>query len=167
VISEAIAATPDNTNLVTTAIQLYLNAGMYTNCLNLIDQQLLPNPDDINLLVNKGFLLLKMTNQAPAVEVLSRALSLQSNNAPARLNRAIANLQLENLDAAQGDYEELLLQFPKAYPLYYGLGEIAFKRGETNQAVYNFRLYLTNAPPHTLEAREVRGKLEAMSSSAP
>ncbi|MCU0787495.1 MAG: DUF2723 domain-containing protein [Verrucomicrobia bacterium] len=166
VIRDAIAATPDNTNLVSTAIQLYLNAGMFTNCLSLINDQLASSPDDINLLVNKGFVLLKMTNQAPAVEVLSLALSLQSNNAPARLNRAIANLQLDNLDAAHSDYEELLLQFPKAYPLYYGLGEIAYKRGQTNQAVHNFRLYLTNAPPFTPEAREVRRKLETLGSPA-
>ncbi len=167
VIEDAIAAAPANTNLVTAALQLYLQAQLYTNALQLIDRELAGRPDDVNLLVNKGFVLLRLTNQAPAVEVLTQALGLQTNNAHARLNRAIANLQLENLDAAQSDYESLLLSFPKAYPVYFGLGEIAFKRQDTNQAIYNYRLYLSNAPPNTLEAQQVRARLESLSGAAP
>jgi len=160
VVEDAIDAAPANTNLVASALQLYLKARLFTNALELVNRQLAAHPDDVNLLVNKGFALLRMTNQAPAVEVLSRALELQSNSAPARLNRAIANLQLDRLDAAQADYEALLLRFPQAYPVYYGLGEIAYRRGETNQAIYNYQLYLTNAPPRTAEAREVRQRLK-------
>jgi tetratricopeptide (TPR) repeat protein len=163
----AIAAAPDNTNLVAATLQLYLQAGLYTNSLQLIERQLAGRPDDVNLLVNKGFVLLRLTNQAPAVDVLTRALELQSNNAPARLNRAIANLQLDRLDAAQSDYESLLLSFPKAYPVYFGLGEIAFKRRDTNQAIHNFRLYLSNAPPNTIEAQEVRQRLDRLSGNVP
>ncbi|MCU0772292.1 MAG: tetratricopeptide repeat protein [Verrucomicrobia bacterium] len=166
-VEAAIEASPANTNVVAAALQLYLQANLYSNALQLIDRQLAGLPDDVNLLVNKGFVLLRMTNQVSAVEVLTRALELQSNNAPARLNRAIANLQLENLDAAQSDYESLLLSFPKGYPLYFGLGEIAFKRGDTNQAIYNFQLYLTNAPPNTAEAQQVRQRLEALRGVTP
>jgi tetratricopeptide (TPR) repeat protein len=108
-----------------------------------------------------------MTNNASAIEVLSRALELDENIAPARLNRAIANLKLGNLDAAASDYETLLLQFPKAYPVYYGLGEIAMQRHETNQAIYNFQLYLSNAPPASSETRSVRRRLEALSNPEP
>lgn len=167
IVEAAISDTPNNTNLVTAALQLFMKAKLFTNSLSLIDRQLMLRPDDVNLLVNKGFVLLRMTNQAPAVDVLTRALELQSDNSPARVNRAIANLQLDNLDAAQHDYETLLLQFPNAHPIYYGLGEIAFRRSNTNQAIYNYRLYLSNAPPNTLEAQTVRERLETLSGTTP
>ena len=167
VVETAIAAAPHNTNLVSAALQLLMRAKLFTNSLDLIDRQLLSRPDNVDLLVNKGFVLLRMTNQVPAVEVLTRALTLQTNNAPARLNRAIANLQLDNLDAAQADYEALLLQFPNAHPIYFGLGEIAFKRNDTNQAIYNYQLYLSNAPPNSAEAQGVRQRLQSLSGSTP
>jgi predicted Zn-dependent protease len=167
VVEGALAASPQNTNLTAAALQLYIKVNLLTNAMNLIDRELLTRPEDVNLLVNKGFVLLRTTNQVSAVEVLSRALELQSNNTPARLNRAIANLQLENLEDAQADYELLLLQFPNSHPIYYGLGEIALRRNDTNQAIYNYQLYLSNAPPNTAEAQGIRQRLESLLDNAP
>jgi len=167
VLNNAIASHPDRTNVVSAAISLYIRAGLFTNVLDLAERQLQQHPDDPTMLVNKGFAYLHLSNSVPAIETLSRALEIDVNNAPARLNRAIAYLQSDQLDKAQQDYETLLLQLPRAYPIYFGLGEIAWRRHDTNQAIYNYRLYLSNAPPRTVEADLVRNRLEQLGGNQP
>lgn len=171
---DAIASALANTNtmasvpnMANNVIQLYLNARTFPAALRLINRQLESRPQNMKLLVNKGFVLIQLKHYAEAVETLSKALELQEGNTAARLNRAIANLQLKNLDEAQQDYEALLLVLTKPHPIYYGLGEIASQRKETNLAIHNFRLYLSNAPPNTVEARKVRNRLNALSGIAP
>jgi tetratricopeptide (TPR) repeat protein len=169
-LESSIAAAPDNTNLVNGVLAFLTREQMFTNALSIADSQLNRRPDDVNLLVNKGFYLVRLDQYEPAVAVLTRALELQGDNGPARLNRAIANLQLEkpeNLESAKADYEELLLRFPSDPAIYYGLAEIAFLQGVTNQAIHNYRLYLSNAPPNTVEAEQVRQRLESLGSGDP
>jgi outer membrane protein assembly factor BamD (BamD/ComL family) len=67
----------------------------------------------------------------------------------ARLNRAIAFLQLGQLTEAQKDYTELQKVYTNSVPVFYGLGEIAYRNKETNAAVDCYERYLramSNAP---------------------
>jgi len=166
-IETALSEAPANTNLFAAALQFFMSSGMVTNALNLLDSHLAAHPEDVNALVNKGFIQLQLTNYTAAVEVLSQALTLNSASGPARLNRAISYLRLNQLDEAEADYEALVLQFPKAHPIYYGLGEIAWRRHDTNSAIYNFQLYLSNAPPRSPERQEVMQRLEQLTTAEP
>jgi hypothetical protein len=65
---------------------------------------------------------------------------------------------------AQRDYETLRKSFPAAYPVYYGLQEIAYRNKDTNAAIRNCQLYLTNAPPNTDEAKLISARLRDLGS---
>jgi hypothetical protein len=69
-------------------------------------------------------------------------------------------LRGDRLDLAQRDYEALRKSFPTAYPVYYGLQEIAYRKKDTNAAVSYCQLYLTNAPPNTDEAKLISARLK-------
>lgn len=166
-VEQALAGAPANTNLSAAALQFFMGNGMLTNALRLLDTHIALYPEDVNALVNKGFIFIQLTNYTAAVEVLSQALALDANSGPARLNRAISHLRLDQLDEAQADYDALVLQFPKAHPIYYGLGEIAWRRRDTNNAIYNYQLFLSNAPPRSPERQEVVQRLEQLTAGQP
>src|SRR5208337_3422952 len=96
-------------------------------------------------LVNKGYACIQIEAFAQAIPPLTQVLALQTNNYSALLNRAIAYLRTKNFDASQQDYERLQKAYPTAYQIYYGLGEIAWQKKDTNAAVRNYELYLANA----------------------
>ena len=75
------------------------------------------------------------------------------------LYRAIANFRTDKLDEAQKDYEFVQRQVPKLPQINYGLGEIAYRRKDTNAAIRNYEAYLTNASPKTTEYKYVGERL--------
>ncbi len=99
----------------------------------------------------KGVALIQLKNYDAAIGPLSRLLDNQTNNYAALLDRAIAYYKVNNFDAAKADYATVAKVSPKAYQVYYGLGEIAYHQKDTPAAIKNYELYLTNAPPSTVE----------------
>jgi tetratricopeptide (TPR) repeat protein len=144
--------------LLATASRVYLNFGVFSNALPLIEQQLAVAPDDVDALINKGYAYLQMQMFDQAIPSLTRVLQA-TNSTPALLNRAIAYLKSGQLDAAQNDYEALQKTLPNAYPVYYGLAEIAYLRKDTNAAIRYCELYLANAAPNSEEAKFVSQRL--------
>ena len=153
------------TNLLAAATQAYMNFGFFSNALVTIDQQLKLAPDNIGALINQGYAYLQINAFEKAIPPLTRVLALETNNYSALLNRAIAYLRGGQLDASQQDYETLQKAAPTAYQIYYGLGEIAFRRNDTNAAIRNYELYLTNAPPNLEEAKLIRTRLSGLKSN--
>jgi hypothetical protein len=51
--------------------------------------------------------------------------------------------------------------------VYFGLGEIAYRKKDTNAAIRNYQLYLTNSPPSNDEVRFVTGRLQELKPSPP
>ena len=76
-------------------------------------------------------------------------------------------LRSEQLDAAQADSEALQKAYPKAFQVYYHLGEMAYRRKDTNAALRNYELYLTNAPPNTQQSQFVAGRIKELKPSIP
>jgi tetratricopeptide (TPR) repeat protein len=147
------------------AAEIHINAGSFSNALACIDRQLKLNPNSPGALVSKGYACLQLGELDRAADVLTQALDMETNNTPklrnvARLNRAVAYLRAGKLDLAQRDYETLSKSLPSAYPVYYGLQEIAYRRKDTNAAISYCQLYLTNAPPNTDEAKGIRARLK-------
>jgi tetratricopeptide (TPR) repeat protein len=172
VVQLALGKDPNNRRLLATAAQTYMNFGCYSNALFIIDRQLKLNPEDPNALVNQGLAFLRISAFDKAVEPLTRVLTSETNNFSqlhysALLDRAIAYLRSDKLDAAQEDYETLQKAFPAAYQLYYGLGEVAYRKKDTNAAVLNYQLYLANAPTNTPEASFVSKRVKDLTPSRP
>ena len=90
-----------------------------------------------------------------AITALTRVLAIQTNNNDALFNRAIANLDSGRLDAARADYLRLQQSFSNSFQVAYGLGEIAWRQHDTNEAVRNYKIYLANANTNTGEAQTV------------
>jgi tetratricopeptide (TPR) repeat protein len=89
-------------------------------------------------------------------------LALQPNNNDALFNRAVANLASDRLDAARADYLQLQQTYTNLYVAAYGLGEIAWRRHETNEAIRNYQIYLANANTNTSEARTIAERLKSL-----
>lgn len=146
-------------HLLETASQMYLNFGYFSNALPIINRQLQLAPENPRALVNKGYVCLQLQAYDQAIPPLTRVLELQTNNYSALLNRAIAYLRANQLDSARQDYQTLQKAAPSAYPVYYGLAEIAYQQKDTNAAIQNYELYLANGSPNADEIKFVTQRL--------
>jgi len=161
-VRSALAEYPNDTNLLATATQVYMNYRRYSNALVTIERELTLAPTNVNALVNKGYACIQLGAFEEAIPPLTQALAMDTNNYSALLNRAIASLRCDKLEPAQHDYEVLQKAFPTAFQIYFGLGEIAWRRSDTNAAVRNYQLYLANAPTNSSEAKLVSARLQQL-----
>ncbi len=93
---------------------------------------------------------------------MTRLLAIQTNNNDALFNRAVAYLQSGKLDAARADYEKLDQSFTNSFQVAYGLGEIAWRKHETNEAIKNYEAYLATANTNTAEATNIIERLKSL-----
>jgi tetratricopeptide (TPR) repeat protein len=141
--------------------------GCYSNALMAVEQQLTAAPTNMNVLINKGFICMQIGAYDQAIPPLTKVLAMDTTNSSARLNRAIAYLRGDKLEAAQRDYEVLQKAFPSAFQIYYGLGEVAWRKNDTNAAIRNYQFYLANAHTNTAEARLVSARLKELQPGSP
>jgi tetratricopeptide (TPR) repeat protein len=157
-----IARHPADNDLLSSATQAYLMRGLFGNALGVIDRRLRLVPDDPAWLYTKGYVSIQLKNYETAITVLSRVLTMQTNNNDALFNRAIANLDSDHLDAARADYLRLQRSFSNSFQIAYGLGEIAWRQHDTNEAVRNYAIYLANANTNSGEAKSVLERLREL-----
>jgi tetratricopeptide (TPR) repeat protein len=163
---------PSDEELVASAAQTFMNYGLYTNALEMLDKELKLSPDNPNALLNQGFVYLHLAAYDKAILPLNRVLVLDTNSVSefrrtALLNRAIAHLRLSHWDEAKRDYEELQKALPSDTRIFYGLGEIAYRTGDTNSALRNYNLYLASAPKGSVEASNVAVRLKELKGGSP
>ncbi len=145
----------------------------YSNALVAAEQALHITPTNANALFLKSVALIKLGSYDKAILPLNDLISVQTNNFAAVLNRAIAYLQVSNLDAARRDYETVIKAAPKAYQIYYGLGEIAYRQKNTAAAIKYYDLYLANPPAnikepkYAEEAKFIKARLKELKTGAP
>jgi tetratricopeptide (TPR) repeat protein len=157
-----IARHPDDNDLLASTAQAYMVRGMFDKAMGVIDRKLRLVPDDPAWLYSKGYVSIQQKNYAAAIAALSRVLAVQTNNNDALFNRAIANLDSEHLAAARADYLRLQQSFSNSFQVAYGLGEIAWRQHDTNEAVRNYQIYLANADTNSGEAQTVLERLKSL-----
>ena len=155
---------PDDGALLAATTQVYIKYGCFSNALAMIDEQLKLTPDDLSVLINKGFVCLQLNAFEQAIVPLTRVLDREPKNYGALINRAIAYLRCKKLNEAQSDYESLQKAFPKAFRVYFGLGDIAYQKKDTKAAIRNYELYLANSPTNNPEAKTVNARLKELKS---
>jgi tetratricopeptide (TPR) repeat protein len=126
------------TNLAGARMQL-------TNALKVIEGQLQVQPNNPAARFQQGTLLISLDDYDNAAVAFTKVLELEKDNSTALLNRAIARLQNNKLDDAERDYQELLRQFTPNYRVYYGLGEIAWRKKNWRAAIEHYKDYLRYA----------------------
>jgi tetratricopeptide (TPR) repeat protein len=157
---------PGDTALLDRTKAVFTVHGSYTNALRIADQQLRPSPDNVPRLMAKGTLCLLAGQFSNAIPPLTRALSL-TNSYSGRMHRAFAYVQLGRLNAAEGDYQQALQASPTSCQPYYGLAEVARRKGETNAAIKYYRQYLSTAETNSAEAKRVTARLTELQPGAP
>jgi tetratricopeptide (TPR) repeat protein len=166
VLETEISRNPTDDAFLATAAQFFMAKGLFTDALKVIDARLRAEPDAANWLFNKGLVCLQLKDYDPAIDALTRLLSLQADNATARFNRAIAYLSSGHLEKARADYEELNRTFTNSFRIDYGLGEIAWRQHQTNEAIKYYQLYLANANTNTAEATNVVQRLRQLQGAS-
>jgi tetratricopeptide (TPR) repeat protein len=178
IVNNALKQHPDDQELLSTAVLVYMNHAYYTNALPLLEQQLSTHPDDLVLLMQKGVANLQSDHFDEAIQALNRVMTLETNLSDTHItalrNRAIAYLRANRLEEAKKDYETLQRLYPTDRRMNYGLGEIAYKQRDTNAALRNYNLYLTNAenpfimpPANSNEVRGVKAKVQELRPGYP
>ena len=162
-----MALHPDDNNLLNATVQAYLIHGLFTNALVIIDRQLKLAPNDPAWLFNRGYVSLQIKAYDDAIDAFTRVLATQTNNPSALFNRALACLDSGKLDAARADYKTLQQSFTNSFQIAYGLGEIAWRQHDTNEAIRNYKLYLANANTNTEEATNVMQRLRELKGHSP
>jgi len=160
-IEAEISLHPADADLLVTAAQAYMARGLFPNALAVINRKLKSTPDDPEWLFSKGYVFMQLKNYDDAIVVLTRALAI-TNNYDALFKRAGAYLQLGKLDDARADFSSLQQSFTNSPQAAYNLGEIAWRRHETNEAIRNYGIYLANAKTNTAEATNIIERLNAL-----
>jgi tetratricopeptide (TPR) repeat protein len=162
-LSTEIERHPDNDLLMFFSAQAFDARGLYTNALQVINRKLARSPDDTAWLYRKGFESIQIGAFDEAVTALSKCLELQTNNPSALLTRAMAYYQGDRLDAARADYLKLQAVYTNSFQVARGLGEVAWRQHQTNEAIRNYEIYLANAPTNYLaEIKLVREHLSQL-----
>jgi tetratricopeptide (TPR) repeat protein len=162
VINQALEQRTGDEALLDSAVGVYMQYGQYSNALPHVETMLAKNPTNFNSIVNQGFIFMQMSNYTSAVSSFTRAMSLQPTNHIALFNRAVTYLLSKNYKLAKTDYEQLQKDYPTAFEVHYGLGEVAYNAKDRVTAIRHYQLYLSNAPTNSAEAKTVRDRLKEL-----
>jgi len=162
-----IARHPADDDLIAGIVRIYLANALFTDALNVISRKLHQSPEDPSLLFSKGYVSIQIKDYDGAIDAFNRVLATQTNNSSVLFNRALAYLDSDRLDAARADYRTLQQTYTNSVQIAYGLGEIARRQHDTNEAIRNYEIYLANANTNTDEARVVAGRLRELKVHSP
>jgi tetratricopeptide (TPR) repeat protein len=153
---------PEDMTLIASSVQAFMMRGLYSNALQVIDRQLARTPGDPQWLFGKGLASLQSSNYNQAITCFSQVLLVATNDPSARFNRALAYLQSDRLPEARADYLELQNTYTNGFQVAYGLGEVAWRQKDTNEAIRNYHIFLENAPTNTAEIPIVQDRLKKL-----
>ncbi len=139
-------------------LSAYLSFGDLTNALQFVTRRLAAAPDNTDYLNQQAGILMELNQPQNALAVLDRALAL-TNLPNLRLNHALACLQSGNLPQAEAEYRQLGAEPPDAFLVHLGLATIAERRQDTNLAIHQLEICLTNAPVGSARWAESRARL--------
>jgi tetratricopeptide (TPR) repeat protein len=100
-ISEARLANPDDTSLILTEANLYLDTKDFETYKKLVNEVLAKNPDDADLVFNLGVLSANAKNTADAEKYYARAIEINPKYLNAYINMAALKLESENTIIAE------------------------------------------------------------------
>jgi len=158
---------PEDNDLLVAVVQAYMTRGLFTNALAVIDHKLKLAPDDPAWLFSRGYVCLLLHNDDAAAAAFTHVLAIQTNNPNARYYRARARFNNGQLAAAREDYRLLQQSFTNSPQIAAGLGEIAWREHDTNEAIRNYEIYLANANTNTVEATNIVSRLHELEGRSP
>ncbi len=165
-ISEFVASHPEQKDILSIAARLYMQQMAYQPALGVLGQLLRHEPDKLEYLANKGLAEIQLSQYDQAIGTLTEALALAPNNQIVKLNRAIAGVRAGRLEPAWADYQDLLARSPNSAKVLFGLGEIAWRKHDTNAALGFYEQCSTNNLPDLADRRLVLQRLQQLKGAA-
>ncbi len=164
ILQSMLEAQPNDATTADMVWGAYLFFGDLTNALQLATKQLADNPKNPQLLNNQAGLLVMMNRADEAVASLQHSLAI-TNSPDARLNLAIAYFKAQNFSAAEAEYRRLETESADGFRIHSGLADIALQRRDTNAAMQELELSLTNVPNGSPRWVAGRSRLNQFKSS--
>ncbi len=161
-VSDFVTRHPEQEEVLSIAARLYLQRMDYAPALGVLEQLLHHEPGNLEYLANKGLAEIQLSEYDRAIATLNSALALSPSNGVVRLNRAIASVRAGRLDAARADYEVLLDASPNSSKVLFGLGEIAWRKHDTNACIRFYEQCLTNNLPDPADRRLIARRLKEL-----
>jgi predicted Zn-dependent protease len=152
---------PGDTKVEGRVFQSYLSFGDLTNAESLVTGMLSQQPENLGIQMAQSGILIRTGRAAEAIPILDRILQ-NTNSLSARMNRAIAYLQVSNTAAAKMDLSELQTAGASPFLVNIALAELAMREGDTNLALRNYATALTNVPPGSLQRQFVQIQMEKL-----
>ena len=161
-----IPRNPTNDLLLVSVIKVYIDHGMYSNAQVVVNNRLSFSPDDPNWLYTKGYIDTQMKKYSEAIDIFNHVIAAQKDNPRALFQRGNAYKDSGNLDAARTDFEQVQQLQTNSYEAAFALGDMAWNRHDTNEAIRNFEIYLSNAPTNAPQIQTVTGRLGELKQTA-
>jgi tetratricopeptide (TPR) repeat protein len=165
-LDHTLKVAPNHLGALLLQLNLHMENKAYDKAAAVVDKVLELDANNTQALLNRAAIAIETKAYAQAFEPLNRILKGQPSHSAALMNRAIANLLSDRLNDAQRDYEKLRQLVPKLHAVYYGLGEIAYRRKRTAEAIAHYEAYLKYAPAGLEEAKSVTERLNQLKAGA-
>lgn len=116
------------------------------------------------VLLKKAEVQMMIKSFKPGIETLTKVIDLEPKNVTAFLNRAIAELQINNFNAAKDDYKSMRRLIPpgQRYLVDYGLADVAAHEKDTPEEIRCLERYLQTAPEELPEYASVKQRLRKL-----
>lgn len=167
IIQTNIASRPDDFGILASACKAFADNRRYTNAFKINQKMLQLEPNNVACWINQGVFQNEMSDNLGAIESFTRVTQLETNNYRAILYRAMSYSRLQKWDQAKNDYETVQRQFPNELAVDYGLGEIAYHRKDTNNAIRYMESYVKRVSPEAAEAKLVQTRLAELRGEKP
>jgi tetratricopeptide (TPR) repeat protein len=119
----------------------------------------------IEVLLKKAEVEMMLKSFKAAIVTLNKILDLQPGNATAVLNRAVAEIQLAQYQAAKDDFRSLRKLVPtQRYMADYGLADVANREGNTAEEIRCLKRYLDIAPDDIPDYQQIKQRLRRLES---
>jgi len=166
ILNDAQQKYPKEPGPFVTLVQVYLSLQKPAEAFAVVEQQLKSQPDNPSALIDYAAMLISGGKLKESIPYLDRALKIKPQEPSGLLNRAIANLYADppQVDAALQDYQLLESVTPKAYYVYFGLGQCYRLKKSRVEALKYYRKYLETAPRNIPERRVVEDYIRKLES---
>ena len=161
VLQTVVREHPDDPLVASRVISAYLAFSDVTNAMQLLDARLAKNPDDVPALDTKAAILMQTGHPGEAVPILNEVLLL-TNKPSARINRALARLDLRDFGAAEVDLKQLEKSGDARAPVDLGLALVAEHHSDTNLERHYLQLCLSAAVTNSPLWRQANLRLQAL-----
>jgi len=148
---------------------IYATLRMASNALSVLERQIQAQPESVRALVNYGAMLIRLNRAADALPFLDKALKIDPRDEACLMNRGLANLGADRLDAAEQDFRTVLNTAKSSFTLNakYQLAEVYWRKKNRRETRKLYVEFLKEVPPYAPQVPFVKDRLQRLDSGAP